>query len=207
MSDSGKLWLWIGAAAVGIGALLYSRKASAAADTVPDGTDAGTDAGTGADDSATPPPDIDIGALQIDLPSLGGVIATVTGSTRGIRNHNPGNLRYLPPVRAWDGQTDNDGGYAVYVDDQHGVRALARQLLRYRDYGYKTIRDIITHWAPPTENLTTAYVNDVSARLGIAPDAAFDVSANITALVSAVIWHENGQNPYDPNDLDAWAHS
>lgn len=204
MHSGVKLALGIGGAAA-LAAIVYARRAAAAAPelgAVPDGTDSGGDPGAAGDQSAIP----DMGGAGVLLASISSVVAAVTGSTRGIRNSNPGNLRTLPPARAWDGQSGDDNGYAIYVDDAHGVRALAHQLLRYQAYGYRTIRDLINHWAPPSENETTAYVNDVSQRLSIDPDAQLDVALHITELVAAIIQHENGQNPYNLADLDTWAH-
>lgn len=38
-----------------------------------------------------------------------------------------------------------------------------------------TIREVIERWAPPHENNTLAYVNEVSKAVGVAPDMIIDL--------------------------------
>ena len=40
----------------------------------------------------------------------------------------------------------------------------------YGKYGLKTIRGIVSRWAPPKENNTEAYIRHVSDYTGIGPD-------------------------------------
>lgn len=79
--------------------------------------------------------------------------------TRGIRNCNPLNIRYSSRY-SWQGQTgcDNDG-FCRFRSMLYGIRA-AFALLRTYNLRYKctTIRQIISKWAPPTENHTEIYI-------------------------------------------------
>lgn len=122
---------------------------------------------------------------------------------RGIRNNNPGNLRYLAR-NAFNGQVANDGGYGVYDTAANGVRALGHQLAKYARSGLNTVRDLIATWAPPSENNTDAYIADVAAQLGVLPDEPLDVAAVLPDLTAAIIYHENGQQPYDAGDIAQW---
>jgi BMFP domain-containing protein YqiC len=112
--------------------------------------------------------------------------------SRGYRNNNPLNLRYIDPSRAFNGQVRNDGGYGVYDSMQNGVRAAGKQLKQYAARGMSTIRQIVSTWAPPAENDTQAYVADVSAQLDLDADESFDVVTQLADLAAAMARHENG---------------
>lgn len=136
---------------------------------------------------------------------------------RGIRNNNPGNIRTLPAGKAWRGQVGDDGGgYGVYDKMSSGVRALGKQLQVYERRGLDTVREIISTWAPASENDTRAYVSAVARELGVAPDDAINVTGRLEALAAAIIRHENGAafttytDPatgarYTAGDLGRWA--
>lgn len=113
---------------------------------------------------------------------------------KGLRNKNPGNIRYLPPSRAWNGQIGDDGkGYGVYDSMQNGVRATGRQLRKYAAEGLNTVRAIISKWAPTTENNTLAYVNAVAKELNLSSLQPFDVEKRLPELALAIFHHENGR--------------
>ena len=126
--------------------------------------------------------------------------AVVYGKTRGLRNNNPGNLRRSSTQ--WQGMTttQSDPDFIQFVSPEYGIRALARVLQTYVATGYKTVRQIITRWAPPTENDTNSYVNAVASSLNVQPDTTLDMSRSLPSLVKAIIRHENGIQPY-PDDL------
>ena len=125
---------------------------------------------------------------------------------RGIRNHNPGNLRRSSDP--WQGlaaeQTDPD--FFQFASAKWGIRALARTLIAYEDrVGLKTIKQMIGRWAPPNENDTGAYVRAVAASVGVEPDDEIDVHdyAILRPLTLAIIRHENGRQPYTDAEIDA----
>ena len=116
---------------------------------------------------------------------------------RGIRNNNPGNIRHGSDV--WQGMSraQPDAAFVRFDSPVWGVRAMARVLMTYRNrYGLQTVRDIITRWAPPTENNTAAYVFAVSQGLGVDPDAPLQFPEQLPELVAEIIKHENGYQPY-----------
>lgn len=120
---------------------------------------------------------------------------------RGIRNHNPFNLRRSKDP--WQGlapkQTDPE--FFQFISAPYGIRNGMRTLITYQDkHGLNTVRKIINRFAPPVENDTDAYIDHVAGRLGcLTPDDPIDVhdGATMLALADAVIRHENGVNPYD----------
>ncbi|MCZ4330785.1 hypothetical protein [Castellaniella denitrificans] len=124
--------------------------------------------------------------------------------SRGIRNHNPGNIRHGDP---WQGlakdQPDKD--FATFASAAYGIRALARTLITYQDkYGLRTIRQIIGRWAPPKENYTNAYVRAVAVQTGRAANDRLDMQsyADLRPLVEAIIRHENTKGPL--NTANTW---
>lgn len=118
---------------------------------------------------------------------------------RGIRNNNPGNIRHSSSQ--WQGlskeQTDKE--YIQFDNPVYGIRALTKLLYNYQSrHGLKTIREIINRWAPPSENITSAYVDNVARLVGVNPDAEILIGNHIVPLVKAIIQHENGEQPYPP---------
>ena len=109
---------------------------------------------------------------------------------RGIRNNNPLNIR-LSSDR-WQGQISpsptgeglgvrpeglgvrpvGDREFCQFSSMSYGWRAAFVILCKtyYGKYKLKTIRALITRWAPPKENNTEAYIRRVTDRIGIGPD-------------------------------------
>ena len=106
---------------------------------------------------------------------------------RGIRNNNPLNIRLSKDK--WQGQingkgnidgnsslsSERAGGEAVFCQFssmEYGWRAAFVILCKtyYGKYKLRTIRDIVSRWAPPKENNTPAYIRHVSDYTGIGPD-------------------------------------
>ncbi|TNF65643.1 hypothetical protein FBF48_10395 [Streptococcus salivarius] len=119
---------------------------------------------------------------------------------RGIRNNNPGNIRHGDQ---WQGmakpsaQTDRD--FVVFTSATWGIRAIARLLIAYKDkHDLRTVSQIIGRWAPPNENNTQAYINQVAKLVGVSANAPIDVYDFdvMRPIVEAIIRHENG-NPAD----------
>lgn len=126
---------------------------------------------------------------------------------RGIRNHNPGNLRNGQP---WQGLAPNqtDPEFCQFQAPEWGIRALVRTLITYQDkHGIRTIRGIVNRWAPADgtrpdgttyQQDSLAYADHVSRQTGFGLDEQIDVHQYryIKPLVKAIILHENGQQPY-----------
>ncbi|MBD2782795.1 structural protein [Xenorhabdus szentirmaii] len=118
--------------------------------------------------------------------------------SKGIRNHNPGNIRHGDKWQGLrDTQTDKD--FCQFIAPEWGIRAMLKILRNYeRKYGYNTIRQMISRWAPPNENDTEGYISYVCGKVGIPSSAVIDVDNEPTMLklVKAIIYMENGQQPY-----------
>lgn len=147
------------------------------------------------------------GLTDIAFSGLANIGYTLGISTpKGLRNHSPGNLRYVASI-PWNGQLGDDGtGYAVFDSDEHGVRALAHQLQTYERRGLTSVAQIISTFAPSSENDTAAYIADVCGRVGVNPEQPLDVYGLLVPLVSAIIHHENGFNPFSDDDLNTWCY-
>lgn len=126
------------------------------------------------------------------------VVTTESGDVipRGIRNNNPGNLRDVGIK--WHGLTGHDEvGYATFDVPEHGIRAMTKDILNdHVKDGLRTLRELITEYAPPSENKTADYIAFVSRVVQVDPDAPLDLLYNrnqLTALVGAIIVQENGR--------------
>ncbi len=94
---------------------------------------------------------------------------------RGIRNNNPLNIRLSNDK--WQGQVlpqrgSGEGAFCVFSSMEYGWRAAFRILCNtyYNKYRLRTIRAIVSRWAPNNENNTAAYIRHVSDYTGIGPD-------------------------------------
>lgn len=125
--------------------------------------------------------------------------------SRGYRNRNPGNIEHSAR-NAWNGLASppSDGRFARFVSHEHGIRALALLLLTYQDrHGLRTIRGIITRWAPSSENQTDVYIERVARRMRQDADVEMDLQDPrvMRGLVEAIIVVELGGQPYDDATL------
>ena len=142
-----------------------------------------------------------LGALVV-----GGGVAVY--KARGLRNNNPGNLRASDRY-SWQGQVGVDAdGFVIFDRWQAGMRALMINLRNQQNiHGLDTVADIITKYAPPSENDTAAYIGAVSNALGVTPGQRISLRdpAVLSAFAQAVTRHENGLMPYDLAAVDAVA--
>ena len=121
---------------------------------------------------------------------------------RGIRNNNPGNLKR--GTDDWRGLSaeQHDPDFYTFDSAVWGVRAMARILLNYqRKHHLSTVAQIISRWAPQSENDTAAYIKAVSGTMHIMSDAPMDLTDRCTMflLLEAIIRQENGEQPYSGN--------
>lgn len=135
----------------------------------------------------------------------------MSAQSRGIRNNNPGNIDYNPRNK-WEGQVGIERGvpnprFAEFINAESGIRAMAKLLLNYRGKdgmpgvgkpGIDTPREFVTRWAPGNENNTEAYIAAIAKRLGVKANDSINIAdpATLLVVVTGVIVHENGGNPY-----------
>ena len=127
--------------------------------------------------------------------------------SRGYRNNNPLNIRRSRDK--WKGMSpkQTDPHFEQFQTMAYGYRAAFVLLRTYRQkYGYNTIRKIVKRWAPPSENNTDRYIENVSRWTGIAPDkliAGQDANAMI-AIVAAMSRMENGREANPAEVAEGW---
>lgn len=122
------------------------------------------------------------------------------GSNWEIEHNNFAGMRN-PNVPAAGGPKTNPSGWQTFDTPAAGVQAIGNQLDRY--YAGKTtgqplttLRQMVSTWAPPSENDTGALVARASAVTGLAPDAPVDMSnpAVRAKVTEAFIRNEQGGN-------------
>lgn len=125
-------------------------------------------------------------------------------TSRGERNLNPGNIR--KSATKWAGMADEqlDPDLITFKSAQFGIRAMCRILLTYSGRGINTVQDIINTWAPPSENDSQAYIQDVAHRCQVSATDVLDIdSADIMRpLLQAIVHHECGSDPYPTSVYD-----
>ncbi|MDY0008292.1 MAG: hypothetical protein RBS08_01170 [Bdellovibrionales bacterium] len=126
--------------------------------------------------------------------------------SRGVRNHNPGNIEKSRD--RWVGLADEqpDSRFFTFTEARFGIRAMSRILQNYqKKHKLETISEMISRWAPPHENNTTAYIRAVSRETGFDPEQKLDLKRHdhLFPLVKAVIRHENGYVPYTDAEINA----
>lgn len=139
---------------------------------------------------------------------------------RGMRNNNPLNIRRSKTK--WIGEVDRitikeyepverttdicDRTFCQFQTLEHGWRAAFLLLKKYINaYGLCTIEQIINRWAPPSENATRSYINDVSFHSCIYPneELSFSDMRAMLAIGAAMCVCENGAG-YDPLKCEDW---
>lgn len=123
---------------------------------------------------------------------------------KGIRNHNPMNLRYYPSIN-WDGQIEPDpDGYARFETVEMGIRAGVKNLVNgYFKKGINTPRTIISRYAPSHENPTDDYISFIANRMGIGIDESIQLTRNnMLRLTQGIIYFENGSQPYQMSTIE-----
>lgn len=115
---------------------------------------------------------------------------------RGIRNNNPLNIR-IGNVWLGEVQKPTDPHFEQFISMKYGLRAGFVLMRRYiRHYHRTTLPQVISAWAPSSENKTTAYIDRVSQLSGILPDTQlhFEDEKQMVRLVDAMVVVECGQH-------------
>lgn len=118
---------------------------------------------------------------------------------RGIRNNNPLNI---VKGNSWKGERANqtDKRFEEFESMAMGLRAGFVLLRNYiegtktRPTKFNTIRKIIRRWAPPSENYTQRYIDNVCKWSGLLPDEVvrFRERKKMVAIVQAMAKMECG---------------
>lgn len=122
-----------------------------------------------------------------------------SGQPLGIRNNNPGNIKWSS-ANDWVGQTGQDAnGFAIFSDPVYGLRAMFMVLQAYSNEGALfpnstapfSISTIAPRWTATNQAGWTATVEQVS---GIPRGQQIDPTSQsqMSALVNGIIAAENG---------------
>jgi hypothetical protein len=85
---------------------------------------------------------------------------------RNWRNNNPGNLEYGEFAKSL-GAVGSDGRFAVFPSYDAGRQAKERLIFSSPSYRDLTLEQAISRYAPPNENNTRSYINQVAAAAGV----------------------------------------
>lgn len=118
------------------------------------------------------------------------------GSPRGIRNNNPGNIKWSA-ANNWQGQIGKDSaGFVIFSSADYGLRAAARLIKTYiNTYKLDTLAKIAPRWSPDAVGLSGAYaagasrMGQIGANVVISPANA----AQIAAVLRGIVGQENGE--------------
>ena len=132
---------------------------------------------------------------------------------RGIRNNNPLNIRHSKDQ--WEGaRTEQiDPAFVQFETMAYGYRAAWKTLESYSKYFHDlpkafNVRNIISRWAPPTENDTDNYIRSVLLLTGLGGNENLTQPSRATGyerlelLVRAMTTMECGI-PYKEVDVEA----
>ncbi len=112
---------------------------------------------------------------------------------RGLRNNNPGNIRINSDKFQGEIQPSQDNAFKQFVSMAYGYRAMFAVLSTYHKRGLNTIEKIIGRWAPPNENHTRVYIDNVSKWSGVPKDEILTENSgeNYIKIVAAMSRMEN----------------
>jgi hypothetical protein len=120
--------------------------------------------------------------------------------TRGVRNCNPGNIRWSYHT-TWKGEQGQDkDGFCDFKSPVYGIRAIFILLQNYyRYHDCRTLQSLIERWAPPgADNPTDEYVSFIASKCGRPVGAELLVSTHLMCIVRHIVQFENGYQPYSP---------
>lgn len=130
--------------------------------------------------------------MEVTDPSL---LAQLNGDSSqpiNVRNNNPGNMR------------GSDGNFASYDSPKAGLDAMHRDLSlkvagnspvmksKFGDNYQPTLRNVISTWAPDSENDTAHYLDFVAKHAGIDPDSPIS-ETDIPKIMQPMVQMEGGQ--------------
>jgi len=140
------------------------------------------------------PMNLPVAAPVVAAPAVAQPSAPVGKIPLGVRNNNPGNIRFVGQSGAQPGEN----GFARFNSYEEGIAAMDAQIMRYMN-GATTgkpltnIQDIIRNWAPSSENDTGTYINFVASKTGINPLQTLS-TADIPKIRDAMIEMEIGMS-------------
>ena len=126
---------------------------------------------------------------------------------RGLRNNNPGNIRKSKTIYLGELQPSQDESFKQFQSIDYGYRAMFVLIEHYyRKRGLKTIRQIISRYAPASENNTEGYIQQVASICFRSADEEIDITNKdeMILIVSAMSRVENGRVANVDDVLRGW---
>lgn len=126
---------------------------------------------------------------------------------RGLRNCNPCNIRISKTKYLGEIVPSQDRAFKQFESMDWGYRAVFVLLHHYYyKRGLKTIRQIISRYAPPVENSTESYICTVAAAVDLSPDdiVPFEDRETMILIVSAMSKVENGAPAVITDVIAGW---
>jgi uncharacterized protein (TIGR02594 family) len=123
---------------------------------------------------------------------------------RGVRNNNPGNLEIGQFTQSLPGYTQGaDSRFASFQTPEQGLGALSTLLTT--KYNGQSLNQIISHYAPSSENDTQSYIDNLSKSTGLDPNKPVDMSNPDTRqkVMQGIVKIENGNDPYTAKQYNA----
>lgn len=111
-----------------------------------------------------------------------------SGKTLADKNNNPGNIRGDSGV----------GGFKGFSTEQEGWDAMSNQLMRYYNglttgRKLRTVKDIVSTWAPSSENDTGSYIKQVAGYMGVGANDELNLAdPNVMAKLRTVMAKHEG---------------
>ena len=94
----------------------------------------------------------------------------------------------------WKGMTGVRRGFVEFESKKMAMRAWLKLMRTYRwKYGCKTIRQIVTRYAPSNENDTEGYIDYCSRQLDIKPDDVLVFDSEYIQLAASMARMETGE--------------
>lgn len=109
-----------------------------------------------------------------------------------VRNNNPGNIEDPATGKFREFGSPEEGMQAMHSDLAAKITGNSPAMKRnFGDNYSPTLTNVISTWAPSSENDTKSYINTVSQQTGIAPDKVL-TTADIAKIMPAMIGVEGG---------------
>ena len=84
----------------------------------------------------------------------------------------------------WQGKTGVRKGFVEFKSREYAIRAWLILMRTYRRRGCKSIRQIVTRFAPPTENNTEGYIDFVCRQTKY--NAGYEIKADSTYILLGI---------------------
>jgi len=119
-----------------------------------------------------------------------------SGTTRGLRNNNPGNLK------AVGNQMRDREGFRVFGTMEEGVAAAEAQLGRYAERGIDTMEKIVNTWAPSKDgNDVEAYLKNLEEWTGLDRKQQL-LPSQYHSVMAGMFRHESGKGAPTEAQID-----